>query len=127
MPATRAPCSAIDDRDLQDELAQRIVAEGLSVRATEELVAVTTRGGGQPKTPRRQPVSRINAPAAAELADKLSDVFDTRVRVDLGRRKGKIVVEFASIDDLERIVAVMAPQLTARPSEPAQPDGANEP
>jgi ParB family chromosome partitioning protein len=118
---------AIDDRDLQDELAQRIVAEGLSVRATEELVAVTAQGRGQPKTPRRRPVSRINAPAAAELADKLSDVFDTRVRVDLGRRKGKIVVEFASIDDLERIVAVMAPQLTTGPSEPAQPDGANEP
>jgi ParB family chromosome partitioning protein len=49
------------------------------------------------------------APKLAVLADRLSDHFETRVRVDLGRSKGRIVVEFASIDDLERIVAVMAP------------------
>ena len=60
---------------------------------------------------RRPGAARISAPAIGELADKLSDAFDTRVRVDLGRRKGKITVEFASVDDLERIVAVMAPQL----------------
>jgi ParB family chromosome partitioning protein len=47
-----------------------------------------------------------------ELADKLSDVFDTRVRVELGQRKGRITVEFASVDDLERIVSVMAPNLS---------------
>jgi len=51
------------------------------------------------------------APGVADLADKLSDAFDTRVRVELGRRKGKITVEFASVDDLERIVALMAPML----------------
>jgi ParB family chromosome partitioning protein len=115
------------DADQQDELAHRIVAEGLSVRATEELVAVTQRSGGESKQPRRAGAPRINAPAVAELAEKLSDVFDTRVRVDLGRRKGKITVEFASIDDLERIVAVMAPELSSRPAEPDQSWPANVP
>jgi ParB family chromosome partitioning protein len=117
----------LDDPDLQDEFAHRIVAEGLSVRATEELVAVTLRTAGEAKQPRRAAAPRINAPAAAELADKLSDVFDTRVRVVLGQRKGRITVEFASIDDLERIVGVMAPQLAARTPETDQPDSANVP
>jgi ParB family chromosome partitioning protein len=117
----------LDDPDLQDEFAHRIVAEGLSVRATEELVAVTLRTGGEAKQQRRAAAPRINAPAAAELADKLSDVFDTRVRVVLGQRKGRITVEFASIDDLERIVGVMAPQLAARTPETNQPGSANVP
>ena len=51
------------------------------------------------------------SPAAADLAARLSDYFDTRVRVDLGRRKGKIVLEFGSLDDLERIVEIMAPDV----------------
>ena len=54
------------------------------------------------------------APALKDLADKLSDVFETRVKVEMGQRKGKITVEFASVDDLERIVAVMAPELATR-------------
>ena len=49
------------------------------------------------------------SPALDELAGRLSDRFETRVKVDLGRTKGRIVVEFATIDDLERIVALMAP------------------
>ncbi len=102
----------LEDADQQDELAARIVAEGLSVRATEELVALAPSAAKERK--RRTPAKRITAPAAVELADKLSDAFDTRVRVDLGRRKGQITVEFASIDDLERIVALMAPQLATR-------------
>jgi ParB family chromosome partitioning protein len=106
---------SLDDADAQDELAARIVAEGLSVRATEELVALAQRGGGRSKAPRTPPAKRITAPAASELANKLSDVFDTRVRVDIGRRKGRITVEFASIDDLERIVGLMAPQVGAAP------------
>jgi ParB family chromosome partitioning protein len=112
------------DKQAQDELATRIVAEGLSVRATEELVALHATGHGEKKPTRHAPTQRISAPAINELADKLSDAFDTRVRVELGRRKGKITVEFASIDDLERIVAVMAPQLASRP---LVQDAANEP
>ncbi|SDI83576.1 chromosome segregation DNA-binding protein [Frankineae bacterium MT45] len=104
----------LEDHEQQDELAGRIVAEGLSVRATEELVTLAAHE----KKPavRRGPTKRITAPAIAELAEKLSDTLDTRVRVDLGKRKGKITVEFGSIDDLERIVAAIAPQLATRPT-----------
>lgn len=100
------------DRDQQDELAGRIVAEGLSVRATEELVALagTDTANGRKATPRKA-APKISAPALGELAEKLSDTLDTRVRVELGRRKGKVTIEFGSIDDLERIVAVIAPKL----------------
>jgi ParB family chromosome partitioning protein len=104
---------SLDDAEQQDELAARIVAEGLSVRATEELVALERSGNQEAGRKRRQRAPRITAPALGELADRLSDVLDTRVRVDIGRRKGKITVEFASIDDLERIVAVMAPSVAA--------------
>jgi ParB family chromosome partitioning protein len=108
---------ALNSTDEQDELAGRIVAEGLSVRATEELVALAARAEPAGKPARRKPAARISAPALGELAEKLSDALDTRVRVDLGRRKGRITVEFGSIDDLERIVAVIAPELaTRRPS-----------
>ena len=103
----------LDDRDQQDELASRIVAEGLSVRATEELVTLAASSAGSKV--RAKPTKRPTAPALGELANKLSDTLETRVKVELGRRKGKITVEFGSIDDLERIVAVIAPQL-ATPS-----------
>ncbi|MGI8665364.1 MAG: ParB/RepB/Spo0J family partition protein [Jatrophihabitans sp.] len=99
------------DRDQQDEYASRIVAEGLSVRATEELVALAGTAPAAGRTVARKPAAKISAPALGELAEKLSDALDTRVRVELGRRKGKITVEFGSIDDLERIVAVIAPKL----------------
>jgi ParB family chromosome partitioning protein len=115
---------SLEHAEQQDELAGRIVAEGLSVRATEELVALAQRGHEQPRRVRNAPARRITAPAAVELANKLSDAFDTRVRVDIGRRKGRITVEFASIDDLERIVALMAPQVATAPRPSDQP---NEP
>lgn len=98
----------LEDADRQEELAARIVAEGMSVRATEE--AVTLARGEEkpkPKQPARKP---IQAPGLQDLAERLSDTFDTRVKVDLGRRKGRIVVEFGSIDDLERIVGLMDPK-----------------
>lgn len=101
----------VDEPDAQEELAGRIVAEGLSVRATEELAALHAHGHGEKARTRKAAAPRIVAPGAADLADKLSDALDTRVRVDIGRRKGKITIEFASVDDLERIVALMAPNL----------------
>jgi ParB family transcriptional regulator, chromosome partitioning protein len=104
------------ERDQQDELAARIVAEGLSVRATEELVALAARQPATEKTTRTRTAS-VSSPRIAELADRLADVFETRVRVDLGRRKGKITLEFATVDDLERIVAMMAPELLVRPGQ----------
>ena len=96
----------LDDETGQERLAQRIVAEGLSVRSVEEIVAL----GGEPAAPVRTPRGkRPVAPKLSVLADRLADRFETRVKVDLGRTKGRIVVEFATIDDLERIVALMAP------------------
>lgn len=106
---------SLDNADDQDELATRIVAEGLSVRATEELVALAGRGHARKRSaPRSRPVEE---PALTELADRLSDTFDTRVRVELGRKKGKLVVEFASVDDLRRIVDLMSPGSSAAPGE----------
>ena len=101
---------AVEDADLQDRLASRVIAEGISVRGLEEIVAVRgTDGDGAPaRVVRRKPV----APGLVDLADRLSDRFETRVKVDLGRSKGKITVEFASIDDLQRIVDIMDPQRT---------------
>jgi ParB family transcriptional regulator, chromosome partitioning protein len=98
---------AVDDLQAQEQLAHRIVAEGLSVRAVEEIVALGAQALKAPRQhdPRPKPV----APALKDLADRLSDAFETRVKVELGQRKGKIVVEFASLDDLERIVKTMTP------------------
>jgi ParB family transcriptional regulator, chromosome partitioning protein len=98
---------ALDDPDAQDRLAHRIVAEGLSVRAVEEIVAM---GGDEAPKARRAAAKQPTAPGLTALANRLSDAFDTRVKVELGRRKGKIVVEFASLEDLERIVAAMSPE-----------------
>lgn len=96
---------ALTDPERQDELATRIVAEGLSVRATEELVSLDDGRPATKAAARRAP--KAHSPALGELSTRLSDRFDTRVKVDLGRRKGKIVIEFATVDDLERIVGVM--------------------
>ncbi|WP_299558351.1 ParB/RepB/Spo0J family partition protein [uncultured Mycolicibacterium sp.] len=93
--------------EAQEELAARIVAEGLSVRATEEAVTLANRNGGAP-TPKPQRRKPIQMPGLQDIADRLSNKFDTRVTVSLGKRKGKIVVEFGSVDDLERIVGLMA-------------------
>jgi ParB family transcriptional regulator, chromosome partitioning protein len=103
---------SIDEPDAQEELASRIIAEGLSVRATEELAALHARGHTEKARTRKPATPRMVAPGLADLADRLSDRLDTHVRVELGRRKGKITVEFASVDDLERIVAMIAPDRT---------------
>ncbi|MEU5841072.1 ParB/RepB/Spo0J family partition protein [Rhodococcus sp. NPDC047139] len=95
--------------DAQEALAARIVAEGLSVRATEEAVVLANRDDtpGTPQQKRRKP---IQMPGLQDVAERLSNSFDTRVTVSLGKRKGKIVVEFGSVDDLERIVKMMETQ-----------------
>ena len=104
----------LSDSSAQARLAKRIIAEGLSVRAVEEIVAM----GVEPeKAPRHSPAARPPAaPALRRLADRLSDVFDTRVKVEMGKRKGKIVVEFATIEDLERIVDTMSADWQERSS-----------
>ena len=108
---------SLETPEAQERLASRIVAEGLSVRAVEEIVAV----GSDDSPPRRAVRSGAKPPTAPglrHLADRLSDLFETRVKVELGQRKGKIVVEFATVDDLERIVKVMNP--AASEQEPAE-------
>jgi ParB family transcriptional regulator, chromosome partitioning protein len=105
----------LDDASTQEELAARIVAEGLSVRAAEE--AVTLARGGQPSTAKRAPARKpMHAPGLQDLAERLSDTFDTRVKVELGQRKGRIVVEFGSVDDLERIARLMGRDPSSGPS-----------
>lgn len=93
--------------EAQEELASRIIAEGLSVRATEEAVTIAnheSRNSTTPAAPRRKP---IQMPGLQDVAERLSNAFDTRVSVSLGKRKGKIVVEFGSVDDLQRIIGLM--------------------
>jgi ParB family chromosome partitioning protein len=96
----------VENAEIQDRLAGRVVAEGISVRGLEEIVAVGDLGSGAPVPARR---SRPTAPALGDLAARLSDRLETRVRVDLGKRKGRITVEFASLPDLERIVGIIDP------------------
>ncbi|MFI6500052.1 ParB/RepB/Spo0J family partition protein [Nonomuraea typhae] len=98
----------LDSAEDQIQLAKRIVAELLSVRAVEEIVAMGSAQAAA-KAPRERQQNKPTAPGLTHLADRLSDHFETKVKVDLGRRKGRIVVEFATIDDLERIIGTMAP------------------
>jgi ParB family chromosome partitioning protein len=100
---------SVDDSEEQDRLAHRIVAEGLSVRAVEEIVTLmSSRPSSTPKSKGPRAGGRLS-PALSDLASRLSDRFETRVKVDLGQKKGKIVVEFASMEDLDRILGSLAP------------------
>ncbi|MCY1384556.1 putative chromosome-partitioning protein ParB [compost metagenome] len=90
-----------------ERLAQRIVAEGMSVRATEEAVTLH-------REPATQPKNNIPRPGARHerldyLASSLSDRLDTNVKISLGARKGRVSIEFASVEDLNRIMDVLAP------------------
>lgn len=95
----------LNDGAAMERLAQRIVAEGLSVRTVEEVVAV---GDGQ-TTPaaRRKPRPGTRHPRLDELTTAMEDRFDTRVRIALGQRKGRLTIEFASFEDLNRIADLM--------------------
>jgi ParB family transcriptional regulator, chromosome partitioning protein len=96
---------AVPDAAGQERLAQRVVAEGLSVRSIEELVALGDTGDETPAV--RRPRRKVAAPEAEDVAARLSDHLDTRVRVDLGRSRGRITIEFASAEDLERIASLI--------------------
>ena len=99
------------DPDSQDRLAGRVVAEGISVRALEEIVALGDHEDDKPAAPRRKAPT---SPALLDLADRLSDLFETRVKVDLGRSKGKITIEYASLEDLDRIIGTIDPSYERR-------------
>ena len=94
----RALLSLTDEKEIEN-LANRIVAEGLTVRAVEEIVAT---GGAKVKAGSIRS-GKIIAPKLKQISDQLSDHLDTRVSVELGKQKGKIVIEFATVEDLERI------------------------
>jgi ParB family chromosome partitioning protein len=94
----RALLSLTDEKEIEN-LANRIVSEGLTVRAVEEIVAT---GGTKVKAGSLRS-GKIVAPKLKEISDQLSDHLDTRVSVELGKQKGKIVIEFATVEDLERI------------------------
>jgi ParB family chromosome partitioning protein len=112
---------AVDDRAEQERLADKIVNEGLSVRATEELIRfqlmedeaassglpgpTRSSGSGASTSPSRR---RVTAPGLIELQEDLSDALMARVKISMGSRKGKVQIEFGSVDDLERIVGVIA-------------------
>jgi ParB family chromosome partitioning protein len=96
------------DRAFQEALAKRAVAEDLSVRAVEEAVRLRTElgeqlGGGPEATPEGEPRKRLPRAGLDDLADLLARHLDTRVKVSMGGRRGRIVVEFADLEDLERI------------------------
>ncbi|MCD6638713.1 MAG: ParB/RepB/Spo0J family partition protein [Nocardioides sp.] len=99
---------SIENADRQDRLAARVIAEGISVRGLEEIVALD--GGEDEVAAERVRSAKPVAPGLADLAERLSDRLETRVKVDLGKSKGKITVEFASLDDLRRIVDIMDPR-----------------
>jgi ParB family transcriptional regulator, chromosome partitioning protein len=98
---------AVADPGRADQLASRVVAEGLSVRALEEIV--TLSDGEQPERVRRARPNRSPQPGTAELAERLSDRFDTRVRIEAGRARGRIIFDFATPSDLERLVQLLDP------------------
>lgn len=102
------------DRAFQENLAKRTVHDGLSVRAVEEAVRARNDlgapGGAAPAGPTR----RLRPPGLLELEELLSRHLDTRVKVEMGAKKGRVMVEFASLEDLERIYRAM----TEPPSTP---------
>ncbi len=98
----RALLSLTDEKEIEN-LANRIVAEGLTVRAVEEIVAT---GGAKVKGGSLRG-GKLLSPKLKEISDQLSDYLDTRVHVELGKKKGKIVIEFATVEDLERINKVI--------------------
>jgi ParB family chromosome partitioning protein len=120
------------DRAYQEALARRAVAEGLSVREVEEAVRERTalsptaaaedgalpagaEGGGTGGT--GSPGRRLRPPVILVLEELLSDHLDTRVKVDMGARKGRIVVEFSDLEDLERIYRAMVTVTPVTPSD----------
>jgi ParB family chromosome partitioning protein len=101
---------------MQERAAQRVVAQNLSVRQTEELVRRFVSSGAGLST--RGARSRVERPAAIlEIEKRLSDMLDTRVTVEVGRRRGRITIDFAGLEDLDRIWrAVARDDASAQPS-----------
>ena len=120
----RALMGVTQGPDAQIKLAERIVAEGLSVRATEETVTLINRGEDKPK--KKEPrASRPQPEKMTHWADTFGDYLDTNVKVQMGAKKGKIVVEFAGMEDFDRIIAMLKAQepRNGADSAPHSPSG----
>jgi ParB family chromosome partitioning protein len=98
---------ALPDAAAMERLAQKIVAEGMSVRATEEAVTLYQNPAATPKNNIPRPGARHER--LDYLASSLSDRLDTNVKISLGARKGRVSIEFASVEDLNRIMDVLTP------------------
>jgi ParB family chromosome partitioning protein len=97
------------DRAYQETLARRIVSQGLTVRDTEEAVRQRNGLGVDPPQPDgTSPGGKLRAPGLLELEELLAEQLDTRVKINLGPKRGRVVIEFADLEDLERIYRVMA-------------------
>jgi ParB family transcriptional regulator, chromosome partitioning protein len=104
------------DRAFQEALARRAVAEGLSVRAVEQAVKARNEGDSNSRSNSRAP-ARLRPPGLLELEELLSGYLDTRVKVDMSAKRGKVVIEFANLEDLERISTVMMQLSPPLPAE----------
>jgi len=98
---------ATPDRAFQEQLARRAVSEDLSVRAVEDAIRERAGGAGPSDIADKQPSVKLRPPGLLELEELLSDYLDTRVSVSMTDRKGKVTIEFATLEDLERIYRVM--------------------
>jgi ParB family chromosome partitioning protein len=96
---------SLEDPAAAEALAQRVVTEGLSVRTVEEIVA--SHGASAPHS--QAPRAGRHLPLLDDVARRLSDRLDTRVKVTLGKSRGRLAVEFATVDDLDRILSVLDP------------------
>lgn len=102
----------LPDGAAMERLAQRIVAEGLSVRSVEEIV---TLGGDEDRPTPRKPRPGRRHPQLEDIAAAVSDRLDTRVGITLGQRKGRMTIEFASMEDLNRVLDIMGLRDTVEP------------
>jgi ParB family transcriptional regulator, chromosome partitioning protein len=98
------------DRAFQESLARRVATDGLSVRDTEEAVRQRNGMAGSPGSSKGVAGSRskLRAPGLLELEELLAEQLDTRVSINVGPKRGRVVIEFADLEDLERIYRVMA-------------------
>lgn len=92
-----------------ERIAQKVVNEGLSVRSVEELVALSTE---QTKKERKESQPQKHHERLDYIADAFADKLDTNVKIQLGARKGKMMIEFASVEDLNRIISVLDPKMS---------------
>lgn len=98
----------LGDETHMTQLAQRVINEGLSVRATEELASLLLKNADE--AGKTTPPARRNTQQFDELASSLTDLLDTQVKITLGAKKGRIAIDFASVEDLNRIMNLIGPE-----------------